>query len=117
MTPPTVTEDFNTQITENCTLYVPDESYALYYLHQYWGKFRKIVKLSEYTGIDTVTRDSTPFTTGNGKIIIPEGNDKRFTIFNMQGQVIYDGIPTSDIECGNGLFIIKTPGSSHKVRL
>ena len=117
VTPPAVTEDFNTQITENCTLYVPDESYALYYLHQYWGKFRKIVKLSEYTGIDTVTRDSTPFTTGNGKIIIPEGNNKRFTIFNMQGQVIYDGIPTSEIECGHGLFIIKTPGSSHKVRL
>ena len=117
VTPPAVTEDFDTRITENCTLYVPDESYALYYLHQYWGKFRKIVKLSEYTGIDTVTRDSTPFSTGNGKIIIPEGNDKRFTIFNMQGQVIYDGIPTSEIECGNGLFIIKTPGSSHKVRL
>ena len=117
VTPPTVTEDFDTRITENCTLYVPDESYALYYLHQYWGKFRKIVKLSEYTGIDTVTRDSTPFSTGNGKIIIPEGNNMRFTIFNMQGQVIYDGIPTSEIECGNGLFIIKTPGSSHKVRL
>ena len=117
VTPPTVTEDFDTRVTENCTLYVPDESYALYYLHQYWGKFRKIVKLSEYTGIDTVTRDSTPFTTGNGKIIIPEGNNKRFTIFNMQGQAIYDGIPTSEIECGNGLFIIKTPGSSHKVRL
>ena len=117
VTPPTVTEDFDTRVTENCTLYVPDESYALYYLHQYWGKFRKIVKLSEYTGIDTVTRDYTPFSTGNGKIIIPEGNNKRFTIFNMQGQVIYDGIPTSEIECGNGLFIIKTPGSSHKVRL
>lgn len=117
VTPPTVTEDFDTRVTENCTLYVPDESYALYYLHQYWGKFRKIVKLSEYTGIDTVTRDSTPFSTGNGKIIIPEGNNKRFTIFNMQGQVIYDGIPTSEIECGHGLFIIKTPGSSHKVRL
>ena len=117
VTPPAVTEDFNTRVTENCTLYVPDESYALYYLHQYWGKFRKIVKLSEYTGIDTVTRDSTPFSTGNGKIIIPEGNNMRFTIFNMQGQVIYDGIPTSEIECGNGLFIIKTPGSSHKVRL
>lgn len=117
VTPPTVTEDFDTRVTENCTLYVPDESYALYYLHQYWGKFRKIVKLSEYTGIDTVTRDSTPFTTGNGKIIIPEGNNKRFTIFNMQGQVIYDGIPTSEIECGHGLFIIKTPGSSHKVCL
>ena len=117
VTPPTVTEDFDTRVTENCTLYVPDESYALYYLHQYWGKFRKIVKLSEYTGIDTVTRDSTPFSTGNGKIIIPEGNNKRFTIFNMQGQAIYDGIPTSEIECGNGLFIIKTPGSSHKVRL
>ena len=117
VTPPTVTEDFDTRVTENCTLYVPDESYALYYLHQYWGKFRKIVKLSEYTGIDTVTRDYTPFSTGNGKIIIPEGNNKRFTIFNMQGQVIYDGIPTSEIKCGNGLFIIKTPGSSHKVRL
>lgn len=117
VTPPAVTEDFDTRVTENCTLYVPDESYALYYLHQYWGKFRKIVKLSEYTGIDTVTRDYTPFSTGNGKIIIPEGNNKRFTIFNMQGQVIYDGIPTSEIECGNGLFIIKTPGSSHKVRL
>ena len=117
VTPPTVTEDFDTRITENCTLYVPDESYALYYLHQYWGKFRKIVKLSEYTGIDTVTRDSTPFSTGNGKIIIPEGNNKRFTIFNMQGQVIYDGIPTSEIECGHGLFIIKTPDAGHKVRL
>ena len=117
VTPPTVTEDFDTRITENCTLYVPDESYALYYLHQYWGKFRKIVKLSEYTGIDTVTRDSTPFSTGNGKIIIPEGNNMRFTIFNMQGQVIYDGIPTSEIECGHGLFIIKTPDAGHKVRV
>ena len=105
---------FNYVNTNNCKLYVPEESIEKYRAADQWKDFANIIGLA---GVGDVTNDSEVSVNVMGNMLVVDGADagEMLEVYSAAGAAVYRGPATSIALPGAGIYIVKIAGKVLKL--
>ena len=119
-TPPTIGffgGPFDNNI-EHCILYVPVGCKELYANDDAWGyNFKNIQEMDFKSGIEDAIKNDNDISVRveSGTIVVDSDHDVAIDICDIHGLIVYSGAPATINGLGNGLYIVRAAGKSHKV--
>lgn len=109
------TDPFMTNIYNSATLTVPAESVDAYKANKYWGKFLNIV--AGEAGVEDLSNENTNIKVVNGNIVVETDENAMVTVYNINGQVVYNGAEKTIAMEQPGMYIVRVNGKVQKVIL
>ena len=107
---------FTTVVFENAELCVPTGTADEYRLADEWRNFLNISEM-DFGGIAELTGDNVTVTAINGSIAISCNYKTSVQVYNISGQLIYNGTDSVIEGLANGMYIVKVAGQTFKVAL
>lgn len=107
---------FTTVVFENAELCVPTGSADEYRLADEWRNFLNISE-TDFGGIADLSADNVTVTVINGNIVINCNYETSVQVYNISGQLIYNGTDSVIAGLANGIYIVKVAGQTFKVAL
>lgn len=116
--PPTVTSTlaFDSQNYTTATLNVPEGSLSAYQSAEAWKDFLNI-READFGSINKIADNNINVVSENGKIVIDGAVNVVITVYNTNGQIVYNGTETTVNGLARGIYIVQVGGQAFKVAL
>lgn len=116
--PPTVTSTsaFDSQNYTTATLNVPEGSLSAYQSAEAWKDFLNI-READFGGINKIADNNINVVSEDGKIVIDGADNAVITVYNTNGQIVYNGTETTVGGLAQGIYIVQVGGQAFKVAL
>ena len=116
-TPPTIrTGSFDLQNYTTATLTVPEGSLSAYHTDDYWSFFQNI-RETDFSGAGEVVDTGISIIAESGKIVISGADNAVITVYNTNGQIVYNGTETTVNGLARGIYIVQVGEQTFKVAL
>lgn len=98
----------------NCKLYVPSASVNLYKSATEWKDFSNIIGIT--SGVNALKEGIAGVYSKGLTIYLPDTDNRHFSIYNMQGKIIYSGNNYRQVQVdAPGIYLVYTAGRLAKI--
>lgn len=101
---------------DDCVLNVPTGSLEAYKSAEVWKEFKNIQE-KDFGGVDGVEDDAVSVTAKGGSIEIAGADNAPVEVYNLSGQLVYNGTDATVGGLARGIYIVRVAGQTFKVAL
>lgn len=109
------TQPFMSDVYTKATLTVPAEVVEAYKADKNWGQFANIV--AGEAGVENLANDNISIKAINGNIVVEADENALVTVYNVNGQVVYNGAEKTVAVEQPGMYIVRVNDKVQKVIL